>query len=486
MVSEKFRRQLRHESEKWWSEGLIDAALYEKLAERYQFHRLEGEASNRFIAILIGLGAVLLGLGAITFVAANWQVWPRSFKAILLLSSFIGANTAGFYLWRQPSTHGGQQRLGQALLLLGALLLGANLGLMSQMFHQSGDWYGLLLVWGLGVAAMAYSLRLTPLGVLALILVFLGYAASWTSGSVWGEFSGTALVIQHLPLVVSLVFVPLAYWCRSQVIFGLSATAIAVSLTFNLRPFTAWSVGWILAIAFVLPPALLWSYSTDLWQIPVRNRKPSSQTFPTEITIHPDAFQLISHSLAIWFLSILFFVFAFRGWWTSNPADAVARLKDWTWFPLIDAVILGVVAGLGWLQLKSQLRLRQIQERRINSGTIAAFLLVTALLFIAHAPLIRVSVLLVFAFNAMLFLLALGLIRDGLALAHRLTFWGGMVLLILSIISRSLEYDTGLLLKAIVFAVCGVGVIVAGLRFERKVRPPRSPSLPYSSQENQP
>lgn len=475
MTSEKFRRQLRHESERWRSEGLIDAALYERLAERYQFDRLEGEASTRFVTILIGLGAVLLGLGAITFVAANWQVWPRTFKVLLLLSSFIGVNGAGFYLWQQPSARGRQQRLGQGLLLLGALLLGANLGLMSQMFHQSGDWYGLLLVWGLGVAVMAYSLRLTPLGVLALMLVFLGYAVSWGSSSVWREFSGTALVIQHLPLVVSLVFVPLAYWCRSRVIFGLSAIAIAVSLTFNLKPSEVWSVGWILAIAFVLPPALLWSYSTNLWQRPARNRRsPSSAAAP-------DPWQPISRNLAIWFLSILFFVFAFHGWWISSPTEDIARLKDWNWFPLIDAVILGIVAVLGWLQLQAQLRWRQIQERWINSGTIAALLLVTALLFIAHTPLIRVSVLLVFAFNAMLFLLALGLIRDGLALTHRSTFWGGMVLLVLSIISRTLEYDTGLLLKAIVFAVCGVGVILAGLRFERTAHSPRSSSLPPSS-----
>jgi uncharacterized membrane protein len=481
MASEKFRRQLRDESEQWWSEGLIDAALYEKLADRYQFDRLEKEASHRFVAILIGLGAVLLGLGAITFVAANWQVWPRAFKMLLLFSSFVGVNAAGFYFWRKPSAQGGQPRLGQGLLLLGALLLGANLGLMSQMFHQSGDWYGLLLVWGLAVAAMAYSLRLMPLGVLALILVSLGYAASWFSRSVWQEFSGTALVIQHLPLVVSLVFVPLAYWCRSRVIFGLSAIAIAGSLTFNLNPSDAWSVGWILAIAFVLPPALLWGYSTDLWRFPAGIRlRASARPLPSGGTTPADPFQSISRRLAVWFLSILFFIFAFRGWWITSPTEDVARLKDWNWFPLIDALILGIVAVLSWMQLKSQLRWGQIQERRINSGTIVAFLLATALLFIAHTPLIRVSVILVFAFNAMLFLLALGLIRDGLALAQRLTFWEGMVLLILGIISRTLEYDTGLLLKAIVFAICGVGVMVAGLRFERKTHPPRSSSLPHS------
>jgi hypothetical protein len=46
-----------------------------------------------------------------------------------------------------------------------------------------------------------------------------------------------------------------------------------------------------------------------------------------------------------------------------------------------------------------------------------------------------------------------------------------MVLLILGIISRMLEYNTGLLAKSIVFALCGIGVIGAGLWFERHTRP---------------
>jgi hypothetical protein len=54
MVSEKFRRQLRQEVERWQVEALIDATLSERLADRYQFHRLEEEASNRFVAILHG------------------------------------------------------------------------------------------------------------------------------------------------------------------------------------------------------------------------------------------------------------------------------------------------------------------------------------------------------------------------------------------------------------------------------------------------
>ncbi|MDX2244682.1 MAG: DUF2157 domain-containing protein [Leptolyngbyaceae cyanobacterium bins.302] len=486
MISERFRRELRQESEQWWHEGLIDAALYEKLAERYQFAQLEGEASNRFITILMGLGAVLLGLGAVTFVAANWQVWSRSLKLVLLLSSFVGVNAAGFYLWRKPKTQPGLQRLGHGLLLGGALFLGANLGLVSQMFHQSGDAYELFLIWGLGVTVMAYSLRLASLGVLSIILVTIAYFFSWGSSTVWQAFSGTSIAIQHLPLVLAGVFVPLAYWCRSRVIFGLSAIALAIAFVGNFKPYMTWSQGWLLAIAFVLPPALLWSYSDRLWHFaPLRhsNPHPSSPPQPPTPNPHPpkDPFQPISRSLALCFLSILFYVFAFHYWWQMRPDATSSMLVNWNWQPLLDAVILGIVAGLGWFQLRFQLFSRRPQERVVNTKLVAVLLLITAAVLIWHSKAFPVAPLIL---NVLLFALAIGLIRDGLALTQRSTFWGGMVLLVLGIVSRSLEYNTGLLLKSIVLLLCGVGVIAAGLWFERRLLPHRTTALPHSSQES--
>lgn len=479
-MSEQFRRQLRQESEKWWAEGLIDAALYDTLSQRYQFDRLERDASHRFIAILMGLGAVLLGLGAITFVAANWQVWARWFKVLLLLSCFVGVNVGGFYLWKRSN----QPRLGQGLLLLGALLLGANMSLMSQMFHQHGEVYELFLIWGLGVAAMAYSLRLTPLGVLSMLLVGVGYAGGWLNWSNWQEFLWTQTLVQHMPLLVSLVFIPLAYWCRSRVIFGLSAVAIAVALIFNLRPLAVWgsdlpAAGWIVALAFTLPPALLWGYRDRLWQFGRQPAAPPAQSTPLP-------FQSVSRTLALWLLSALLYLFAFRFWWNNDGWNSWVSLSAWSQWTLIDAGLLAIVAGLGWLQLRHQLKQAlRWQERAINTGTIAAFLVLMAVVFLRHAASASMPAVGAFSFNLMLFLLAIGLVRDALAIGQRSQFWGGMVLLVLGILSRVLEYNTGLLLKSIVFAVCGIGVIAAGLWFERNVKAHAAPSL-RASQEGTP
>lgn len=481
MNSEKFRRQLRHESEQWWSEGLIDADLYEKLADRYQFDRLEQDASHRFIMILMGLGAVLLGLAAITFVAANWQAWPRSFKVGLLLSCFMGVTVTGFYLWNRPEQYR-QQRLGHGLLLLGALLLGANLGLVSQMFHQSGDVFELFLIWGLGVTAMAYSLRLTSLGVMAVGLVGLAYQTgffSWFGGQ---ELSWSHLLIQHMPLLVSFLFIPLAYWCRSRAIFGLSAFIVAYSLFLNLiKTPTIFGLsltsGWLMAIAWLLPIALLWSYSKAMWQL--SNSSPALAQFSSpQLKMELDSFQAIARVLALFLLSIVLYLFAFKGvWrvWGWFNGD----LTNLIWHPLFDALVLSVFAGLGWLQIARQFKLQRRTVTAINSGLVALMLLIAAAVFIYYfeftviplddptfVPIVNIVV-----FNILLFLFSMGLIRDGLALGDRPVFWSGMVLLVLGIISRMLEYNTGLLLKSIVFALCGVGIIAAGIWFERNAKP---------------
>jgi uncharacterized membrane protein len=456
MLSDKFRRQLRQEAEQWRTEGLIDDSVYEQLSQRYQFNDLEAAARNRFVVILLGLGSVLLGLAIITFVAANWQAWSRELRVTLLLSGFIGVNTAGFYLWRRP-TQGWQRRLGQGLLLLGALVLGANMALMSQMFHQSGQPYQLYLIWGLGVLAMAYSLRLTLLGMLAALLIGLGYLLGYFRGQpefvAIGEFSWLRLMVQHMPVLAGLMFIPLAYWCRSRWIFRFGAIAVVYSLEANLILLNnLGSPAWIAAIACALPPALLWAYSDSLWNVP-----PSAVSFDG-----------VARSLAVTFLSLLFYLLSFYGLWNTSSVDSGENVSPLLWSPFIDILILGGFTLWEWLRL-----LRRVN---VTTSLVASMIVISALVPYWHLSRSRMAMLLisgiaaVLIFNLLLFLLAVGLIRKGLTQAQRRLFWGGMVLLTLQIFSRMLEYNTDLLFKSLVLFLCGLGVISAGLWFERYVR----------------
>ncbi len=464
MILNNFRRKLRKEALLWREEGLIGGSQYNELSERYQFNNLETVESDRFVFILIAVGSILLGLGVITFVAANWQAWSKEVKFTLLLSLFLAVNITGFHLWKQPNQNNipgqkprqNKKLLGHGLLIFGAFILGATMTLLAQMFQMNGSGYEILLAWGFGVLLMAYSLRLTSLGILGIILVQIGY---WTGLGEWysqDDLTWARLVVQHMPLISAAVFIPLAYWCRSRWIFTLGAIAVITSLQFNLKSleFTRYPdvLAWIPAIAFTLPPALLWSYDDLL--------------FPR---VNFRAFSAIARTLALIFFSILFFILSFRWWWEGSTYiyQSTRNASLVNSFPLIDVAILSALAIWQWFYLLSQRHNRRRRELDPTTIAVGGFIILTALVTFWHLSISPIPAIGITVFNSLLAIFAFGLIREALELGERQAFWGGMILLALQIISRMLEYDTGLLFKSFVFVLCGIAVIIAGLWFER-------------------
>ncbi|NEO30341.1 MAG: DUF2157 domain-containing protein [Symploca sp. SIO3C6] len=450
MLSDKFRRQLSQEAEQWRREGLIDDYIYEKLAQRYQFIELETFISNRFILILLGLGSVLLGLGTITFVQANWQNLPRGLKVTLLLSLFIGINTIGFYLWRRQ-TNLWQRRLGKALLFLGALVLGANMAVISQMFYQNEQLYQWYLVWGLGVLVMAYSLRLTWLGILSVLLIGLGYVygSQQQTFVTIAKLSWLQLILQYMPVLAGLAFVPLAYWCRSRWIFRLGAITVVYSLEANLIGLNLFaSQAWIASIACALPPALLWAYRDSLWKI-----QPNFQLFTSTAS-----------TLAITFLGLQFYLLSFYWWWNSSLSTAplIEEASPLFLSTLSNVLILGGLTIWAWLRL--------LRQTDLTTTVVAGMIAIGALIPYWHLSITNLPIAAVVIYNLLLFILAVGIVRKGLVRRERRLFWGGMALLIMQIFTRIIEYNTDLLFKSLVFFLCGFGVVAAGLWFERNLR----------------
>jgi uncharacterized membrane protein len=61
-------------------------------------------------------------------------------------------------------------KTGEALILLGAIIYGAGIFLVAQMFNIRANWPDGFILWMFGVIAMAFAVKLYPLFYLAILL----------------------------------------------------------------------------------------------------------------------------------------------------------------------------------------------------------------------------------------------------------------------------------------------------------------------------
>lgn len=455
MASEKFRQELRNESQQWRQDGLITSEQGQQLADRYQFERLDEQSSSRFTLLLIVVGSVLVGLGIITYVAANWQDIPKVFRTLLLFGLFTIANLSGFYLHRKSDKL--QQKLGQGLLLIGSITLGATMALMAQMYHISGPLHPLLITWSFGVVVMAYCLRNAGLGILSALILL------WAGGSGWTELRGFVNVstemgyqvaILNLSVIAGLLYLPLAQWTRSRSLFVIT---IIVSLCNFL---SAWSevryfsnnllaTNLISSLLLTAPIAFLWSYPEQLDRITER-------------------FQPIARNMSILSLGFLLYLCSFRQSFildTTNFGGTLTTDAPKFWMYVIPGiVILSLITVFQWSKLLKRFRSSPLSEMNLNIAIGSMLLIIGGYSFFRSTG-DRPDI--VFVMNALLTVLSIGCIRESLETKRRSQFWYGLLLLVVQIITRFLEYETELMLKAVILTLCGFGIIAAGIWFEK-------------------
>ena len=176
--------------QKWLDNGLINREQAEQMLADILEDRKERRSSKFIIAVSI-IGAVLLGISAILFIAANWEVLTNGVKMLVLLGATGAAYTTGYILKYRS---GEFTRVGGALLFLGALLFGATVMLTAQIYHINANHHILVLIWLIGVVPLVYAMRTAPAALLAsgLFFLWLWLYVSMSPGFGFGP-SGTQL-----------------------------------------------------------------------------------------------------------------------------------------------------------------------------------------------------------------------------------------------------------------------------------------------------
>ena len=172
-----------------------------------------------FVRVLLVIGAVLIGVGILSFIAGNWQLIPKLAKFLLLFFA-----TAGFYAggYKMEDSY---PRTSRSFYYIGVFVFGAGIFLIGQMFNLSEGIYADFYLWGIGILPLGYYLK-DKLIAAAVALFFIIYGFNVLGGALGAPF-------------MLLLVIPILFWMNekrmghSRGLF-IANTILALTFLFNL------------------------------------------------------------------------------------------------------------------------------------------------------------------------------------------------------------------------------------------------------------
>lgn len=235
--------QLKRDLDMWISQGLVPAENRDRILATIDVPTIRG----RLETILAIFGAILIGAGALSFVGANWADMSKGARLVILFGSMWLAYAAA--IWARGT---GRDLIGEAFLLLGVLLFGANIWFVAQTYNINSHYPDGTMLWALGALVTAL---LAPSRA--------SLAAALAIGSLWTVQESTDF---DGPLHVEFI----VFWavCAAQAARtswrpGIHLAALSLILWFvvsndNLQHLLFWSDAEIASI-YVFLPLLVWS-----------------------------------------------------------------------------------------------------------------------------------------------------------------------------------------------------------------------------------
>ena len=147
-IESKQYQFLKGELQHWTDEQLITKEQMDNVVSLYDI-----KEKMSFIRILLTIGAVLIGLGILSFIASNWTYMGKVAKYMLILTLYTSVNYASF---RTASIY---PKTSRSLTYLGVLTFGAGIFLVGQIFHYGGHFTQAFLLWAIGTLPMTVHYR---------------------------------------------------------------------------------------------------------------------------------------------------------------------------------------------------------------------------------------------------------------------------------------------------------------------------------------
>ncbi|WP_270374769.1 DUF2157 domain-containing protein [Marinicauda sp. Alg238-R41] len=214
-----YRKRLERDLDGWIERGLVPQQSREPILSSVPERRAPWSVSGA--AAL--LGAILVSLAVLSFVAANWAGMERATRfVIILVALWASFGTAAFASWRGKGTG-----VVHAAALIGAVLFGAAIMLTAQTFNISAFRNTGLLIWAVGALATALVIPSRPALILATLI-----GAGWL-GAELANTLAPDLVWGYLPLW--LVMAGCASALRSRIAAHILSLSLFAWLAFMLE-----------------------------------------------------------------------------------------------------------------------------------------------------------------------------------------------------------------------------------------------------------
>jgi uncharacterized membrane protein len=183
MFERAYRQRLEADVVRWQADGVITPAIGEAIR-----NSLPPLAAGVNIPVVVAIvGGLLIAAAFLAFVAANWMEIARVLRFSILLMGITAAYGIGAAFARV-----GRQVLADLAASVGAIIFGAAIALVGQMYHLGDDFAAGLLLWAAG--ALAAAALTGSRGALAVALV---------AGSIWtGARAFDSADLPHLAFVL--------------------------------------------------------------------------------------------------------------------------------------------------------------------------------------------------------------------------------------------------------------------------------------------
>lgn len=403
--------------------GIITGEKASEIADYYKKKEGASPTANKQLFVFGVLGALLVGIGLMFIIANQWDSLSRNVKtACAFLLLIVPQLLCLFALIKKPDKM--VWRESTALLLFFAV--GANISLVSQIYHINGDASTFLLTWMLLTVPLVFIMRSTAVSLAYFFgLTFYSFAVRTDATELWSEWIYWPLLALPLPH-----YFQLFKKSPDSPLFILHHWVIPFVLTLTIGMVSHNSREW-------LPPIFILLFG-------IFNLIGNKSFFSNRALIK-NGYKVFGFCGTV----IALLVMSFKSNWKElqDHHYTLSFLVNSSEF--IALLILGILASL--------LLVRAMRGRTLSD---VKMMEVVWLLFLAIFVLGLFSSLAVLLVNLFVFAAAILMIREGTRLSHLGVLNSGMVVVALLVACRSFDTDLTFVVKGSLFVLVGVGFFV--------------------------